>query len=136
MPQSLSSILIHLVFSTKNRQPMITEPIESELYKYLATIFRRCDCPSLLIGGDKDHVHSLFAMSRNCSMAQVVKEVKTSSSKWIKGKGMGFNTSSGNRDMEHSPSDNLVLKISKSTFPFRRCIIVGLHSRTSLDCYV
>jgi putative transposase len=90
MPQSLSSILIHLVFSTKNRQPLITETIESELCKYLGGIFRNCECPSLLIGGDKDHIHTLFALSRTCSIAELVKEVKSSSSKWIKGKGDEF----------------------------------------------
>jgi putative transposase len=90
MPQSLSSILIHLVFSTKNRQPLITQTIESELFKYLGGIFRNCECPCLLIGGDKDHIHTLFALSRNCSIAELVKEVKSSSSKWIKGKGDEF----------------------------------------------
>jgi len=44
----------------------------------------------LLIGGDKDHIHSLFALSRNCSLADLVKEVKSSSSKWIKRKGDEF----------------------------------------------
>ncbi len=59
MPQSLSAILIHLVFSTKNRQPFITETIEPELYKYLGGIFRNCQCPSLLIGREKDHIHKV-----------------------------------------------------------------------------
>jgi REP-associated tyrosine transposase len=90
MPQSLSSILIHLVFSTKNRQPLITETIESELFQYLGGIFRNCKCPSLLIGGDQDHIHTLFALSRNCSVAEIVKEIKSSSSKWLKGKGDEF----------------------------------------------
>jgi putative transposase len=90
MPQSLSSVLIHLVFSTKNRQPLITETIESELYKYLAGIFRNNGSPSLLIGGDNNHIHTLFALSRSGSIAQLVKEVKSSSSKWIKGIGDEF----------------------------------------------
>jgi putative transposase len=90
MPQSLSSILIHLVFSTKNRQPLITETVESELYKYLGGIFRNSECPSLLIGGEKDHIHALFFLSRVWSVAKLVEEVKSSSSKWIKGKGDEF----------------------------------------------
>ncbi len=90
MPQSLSSILIHLVFSTKNRQPFITETIESELHKYLGGVFRNCGCPSLAIGGDKDHIHALFSLSRVWSIANLVEEVKGSSSKWIKGKGDEF----------------------------------------------
>ncbi|MCI0660080.1 MAG: IS200/IS605 family transposase [Acidobacteria bacterium] len=90
MPQSLSSVLIHLIFSTKNRQPLITESIETELYKYLGGIFRNSQCPALLVGGDKDHIHALFVLSRTCSLAELVKEVKASSSKWIKGNGDEF----------------------------------------------
>jgi REP-associated tyrosine transposase len=92
MPQSLSSILIHLVFTTKNRQPLITETIEPELYKYLGGIFRNSQCPSLLIGGERDHIHALFSLSRTCSLAKLVEEVKSSSSKWIKVKGSEFET--------------------------------------------
>jgi len=90
MPQSLSSILIHLVFSTKHREPLITPEIETELHKYLATIFRECKSPTLLIGGTEDHLHTLFALSRTLAVADLVEEVKTSSSKWIKTKGPEF----------------------------------------------
>ena len=90
MPQSLSSILIHLVFSTKNREPFITDAIEAELHRYLGGIFRDCKCPSLLIGGDRDHVHILFALSRTRTVADLVEEIKSSSSKWIKTKGEEF----------------------------------------------
>ena len=82
----LSSILIHLFFSTKNRAPLITEASEIDLHKYLATIFRACDSPALLVGGDCDHLHALFALSRTWAIADVVKEVKASSSKWMKSK--------------------------------------------------
>ncbi len=90
MPQSLSSILIHLVFSTKNREPFITPAIESELHPYMATIFREHNSPSLIINGTKDHVHTLFALGRTITIADLVEEVKTGSSKWIKTKGRGF----------------------------------------------
>src|ERR1051326_358670 len=90
MPQSLSSILIHLVFSTKLREPFITPAVETELHKYLAAVFRACQSPALSIGGDRDHIHALFALSRTWTVANVVEEVKTSSSKWIKTKGPEF----------------------------------------------
>ena len=86
MPQSLSSVLIHLVFSTKHREPYITESAEVELHKYLATIFKACDSPALLVGGEVDHIHALFTLSRTWTIADVVKEIKASSSKWMKGK--------------------------------------------------
>lgn len=90
MPQSLASILIHLVFSTKNREPFITPAIESELHPYMAKIFRALKSPSLAIDGTTDHVHMLFALSRVITVAELVEEIKTESSKWIKTKGPEF----------------------------------------------
>ena len=87
MPQFLASILVHLVFSTKHRQPLLHPEIERELYPYLATVFHSVDSPTLTIGGTEDHVHVLFRLGRKISLAGVVEEIKTSSSKWIKTKG-------------------------------------------------
>jgi REP element-mobilizing transposase RayT len=90
MPQSLSSILIHLIFSTKNREPFITPKIEKELYPYMASVFRALKSPTLTIGGTFDHVHILFSLARVVTVANVIEEVKTESSKWIKTKGEEF----------------------------------------------
>ena len=57
MPQSLANVLIHVIFSTKNRYPFIDPGIENELYPYLATACRTCHCPAIKIGGTADHVH-------------------------------------------------------------------------------
>jgi len=90
MPQSLSSILVHIVFSTKLREPFITPEIEPELHAYIATVFREVKSSSLLIGGTRDHIHALFVLSRTRTLAEIVEEVKTNSSKWIKTKGREF----------------------------------------------
>ena len=90
MPQSLSSILIHLIFSTKNREPFISPEIETELYPYMASIFKAMKSPALIINGSSDHVHMLFSLSRVITIADLVEEVKTASSKWIKTKGRQF----------------------------------------------
>ena len=90
MSQSLSSILIHLVFSTKDREPFITSAIETELHPYMATIFRELKSPSLAIDGTTDHVHIFFSLARVITIADIVEEVKTSTSKWIKTKGRDF----------------------------------------------
>lgn len=87
MPQSLSSLLVHLVFSTKNREPVITPAIELELHRFMATIFRSAGCPSLAINGTADHVHVLFNLSRTKTVADIVERVKTKSSQWVKDKG-------------------------------------------------
>ncbi|HEX6190503.1 MAG TPA: IS200/IS605 family transposase [Pyrinomonadaceae bacterium] len=90
MSQSLSSILVHLVFSTKNREPFITPAIESELHPYMATVLRELKSPSLAINGTSDHVHVLFSLARVVTIADLVEELKTSTSKWIKTKGNEF----------------------------------------------
>ena len=90
MPQSLSSILIHLIFSTKRREPFITPEIEKELHPYMAKIFRALKSPALAIDGTRDHIHSLFALGRVITIANLVEEVKTENSKWIKTKGPEF----------------------------------------------
>ena len=90
MPQSLSRVLVHLVFSTKNRTPILTGDIQGEIHRYLVGVLNRFDCPSLRVGGVADHVHLFFGLSRSRSIAEVVEVTKTSSSKWIKTKGPQF----------------------------------------------
>jgi REP element-mobilizing transposase RayT len=90
MPQSLSSILIHLIFSTKNREPLLSPEIDAELYPYIASIFKAMKSPALIIDGASDHLHTLFSLSRVVTIADLVEEVKTESSKWIKTKGQEF----------------------------------------------
>jgi REP element-mobilizing transposase RayT len=90
MPQSLSSILIHLIFSTKNREPFLTPEIDAELYPYMASILKALKSPALIINGTSDHLHTLFSLSRVATVADVVEEVKTESSKWIKRIGIEF----------------------------------------------
>ncbi|HRK22906.1 MAG TPA: IS200/IS605 family transposase [Fimbriimonadaceae bacterium] len=86
MPQSLAAIYIHLIFSTKDRHPYITEDARKELHPYLAEICNQIGCPATKVGGVEDHVHILFRLSRTTSLAAVIQEIKTSSSKWIKAK--------------------------------------------------
>ena len=84
MPQSLSRVLIHLVFSTKNREPLIAHEHKSRLFAYLAGTLSAIDCPPLVVGGMPDHVHLLFGLARTMSISEVVEEVKKESSKWAK----------------------------------------------------
>jgi len=90
MPQSLSTVLVHLVFSTKNRESFITPTVEAELHRYMATVFRDNNSPSLAINGTVDHIHGLFILSRTITIADIVEQVKTGSSRWLKTKGPEF----------------------------------------------
>ena len=87
MPQSLAKILVHTVFSTKDRRPFLRERlIREELHRYLGGILSHLDCQPVIVGGVEDHVHLLCALSRTCEAAAMVKEVKRGSSLWLKTK--------------------------------------------------
>ena len=90
MPQSLSCLLVHAIFSTKGRVALIDPVIELELYPYLASVLKTCNSPALAIGGVEDHIHLLFNLSRTYSVAKVIEDVKSDSSKWIKKKGLKY----------------------------------------------
>jgi REP element-mobilizing transposase RayT len=85
MAQSLSKILVHTVFSTKDRRPFLREKsLRDELHHYLGGILANHDCQPIIVGGVEDHVHILSMLSRTCEAAEMVKEIKRSSSLWLK----------------------------------------------------
>jgi putative transposase len=88
MPQSLALVLVHLIFSTKNRQPFLHSPqLRADLHSYLAGSLRLLECEPFKIGGTHDHVHILVGLSLNTSLAELVKNLKTGSSRAFKLKG-------------------------------------------------
>ena len=87
MAQSLAKILLHLVFSTKERRPFLKDQtLREELHRYLGGILTHLDSQPLIIGGVEDHVHLLFVHSRTATVADVVKELKRGSTVWLKAK--------------------------------------------------
>jgi REP element-mobilizing transposase RayT len=84
MPQSLSRILIHIIFSTKHRQPLIDDAIEAELHTYLGGACKELNCYPIIVGGHHDHVHILCDLSRTIAVMKLLEKVKANSSKWIK----------------------------------------------------
>ncbi len=85
MAQSLAKILVHVVFSTKNRQPFLCDKeLREELHRYIGGILLRRHCQPIIIGGVADHLHLLFVLGRTCEPAAIVKEVKRGSSVWLK----------------------------------------------------
>jgi REP element-mobilizing transposase RayT len=87
MSQSLSKTYLHITFSTKNRYPFIDSEIEHELWTYLGGICKSSGCNPVRVGGYRDHIHICCLMSKTMTQAQLVKSLKTESSKWIKSKG-------------------------------------------------
>lgn len=90
MAQTLVSLLVHIVFSTKNRANLITPEIEPDLYQYMAGTLRGLNSPCLKIGGTPNHVHLLVSQSKNIALAFMMEELKKSSSKWIKKRDRSF----------------------------------------------
>jgi putative transposase len=86
MAQSLVKSYIHIIFSTKHRQPLIHPQVEIELHKYLGGLCNKLECYPIMIGGYTDHIHILCALSKKLALMKLLEEVKSHSSKWIKTK--------------------------------------------------
>jgi putative transposase len=84
MPQSLSLVAIHVIFSTRERCPVLTPEFRPRLHAYLATVARNADCEAYRVGGVADHVHLALRLSRTITIADLVETLKTSTSKWVK----------------------------------------------------
>jgi REP element-mobilizing transposase RayT len=92
MPQSLASLHVHLIYSTKNREAVLSESVRESLHAYMAKVLMNLECHPIIINSMEDHVHILFDLARTFAVSQVVEDVKKSSSKWIKTQGPGFAT--------------------------------------------
>jgi len=97
MAQSLSHFVVHAVFSTKNRRPLLrSEEIRIETYAHMAGVLKNLQCHPIKIGGVEDHVHLLCSLSKNIAFADMIRRVKGSSSKKLREKGIrGFSWQNG-----------------------------------------
>jgi len=126
MPQSLAKVWVHLIFSTKDRYPFLSDKsLCKDMHAYLATVLRNHECETLIVGGVEDHVHSLFALSRNYSIAEIVKEIKRTSSKWIKEKSptqtkFHWQNGYGAFSVSHSQLDQVTRYIERQAEHHRR----------------
>jgi REP element-mobilizing transposase RayT len=85
MPQSHAQVWLHIVFSTKDRQPFLQdESFREEMFKMLAHHVKESNCISASVGGHEDHVHLMVGMSRTLTIAQLVEHVKVETPKWAK----------------------------------------------------
>ena len=90
MPQSLAQLYVHLIFSSKNREPIIGDPVHADLQAYFGGTLRELHSPAIAIGTLAEHAHLLYRQSKNISLANLVEQVKKSSSRWIKSKGSQY----------------------------------------------
>jgi len=85
MPQSLSQVWLHIIFSTKNRKMLLMDSdVREGVHAYLAGICSQLKSPALNIGGVADHVHILCNQSKHIAVKDLVQNLKQGSSKWVK----------------------------------------------------
>jgi putative transposase len=84
MAHTYTSLLIHVIFSTSGRAPLLTDAIRLDVHAYLGGILRELDAVPIAIGGTADHVHLLTRMPANLALADCLRVVKTNSSRWVK----------------------------------------------------
>ena len=91
MPQSLSIVYLHFVFSTKERRPFLRDKtVREALHAWLGSVSKQLDCPPILVGGVEDHVHLLCRFARTITQAEWVKELKRVSNGWLKEQGREY----------------------------------------------
>jgi len=83
MPQSFACLHYHLIFSTKNRLPLITTDVQPRLYEYTGGILRSEKCVLLAAGGMPDHIHLLCSLNKELAISPALRVIKANSSKWI-----------------------------------------------------
>jgi len=83
LPQSFTCLHYHLIFSTKQRAPLITADLQPRLYDYIGGIIRGQDGCLLAAGGMPDHIHLLARLSKEVSVSGALRVIKTNSSKWV-----------------------------------------------------
>lgn len=84
MSQSLANNLIHLVFSTKVRRPLLRDTERARLHAYMGGILKHHDCQPIEINSVSDHAHVLFVLSKNLALAKAIELAKSLSSGWLK----------------------------------------------------
>ena len=109
--QSLSHLLVHSVFSTKDRRPFLrSEEIRIEIYAYMAGILKNLECHPIKIGGVEDHVHILSSLSKNITFSELIGRLKGASSRRLKEKGLhGFAWQNGYGAFSVSESNVAIL---------------------------
>lgn len=90
MAQSLVQNYLHIVFSTKYREPIIQPAVEDALHRYIGGVCNAKDCTVIKVGGYTDHIHVLCMLSKKITLVELMQDIKQFSSKWIKTQGEAY----------------------------------------------
>jgi REP element-mobilizing transposase RayT len=83
---TFTDLLVHVVFSTSDRAPFLSDPIRADVHAYIGGILRELRATPIAIGGTPDHVHFLTRLPADMAVADCLRVVKTNSSRWLKEK--------------------------------------------------
>jgi REP element-mobilizing transposase RayT len=115
---------VHIIFSTKNRMAFLqASDLQSELHAYLTATLRGLGCEPLRVGGVTDHVHLLTGLSRKMALAELIKNVKTSSTRMLKDKGhrhFGWQSGYGAFSVSQSAKESVIAYIANQEFHHRK----------------
>lgn len=132
MPQSLSKAIVHIIFSTKNREPWLDANVRTRMHGYLATICRDLGAEIVHVSGAADHIHIVTTLPRILSQAQLIEQIKKTSSKWIKtvdAQYRGFTWQRGYGAFSVSPSQ---LESARRYIDGHKSTIALVHSKKSI----
>ncbi|MFM9959415.1 MAG: IS200/IS605 family transposase [Phycisphaerales bacterium] len=147
MGSTLCCHLVHIIFSTKNREPHITPTIAVRLHAYLGSIARNRGCSAVAVGGIEDHVHLLIAVHPSIALADLVRDLKSNSSKCMHEDAgiaeFGWQKGYAAFSVSHSAADRVINYINTqrehhSTKDFRKELLAFLemHKVAYDDRYV
>jgi putative transposase len=123
LAQSFTNLIYHIVFSTKDRQPLITDAHQSRLYDYIGGTIRELGGISLAINGTEDHVHLLVKLRPDKALSDVLRDLKANASGWMHDVFPDLKDYPGNAVTEHLLSVNRILRKSGITLRDRKSII-------------
>ncbi|HXY01874.1 MAG TPA: IS200/IS605 family transposase [Candidatus Limnocylindrales bacterium] len=83
MSHTYTNVAIHALFATKGRQPWLDRELRSDLFAYMAGIIKHLGARPLIVDGFKDHVHLLFILPEQLSLADLMEKLKANSSRWL-----------------------------------------------------
>src|SRR5262249_23194761 len=131
MAETFTNLIYHIVFSTKNRQPLITGANQSRLYDYVGGTIRDLGGISLAINGTEDHVHLLAKLRPDKALSDVLRDLKANASGWMRGVFPDLKDFPGNAVTERSRSVNRTLRKRRIILRGRKSIIRKNLSETS-----
>lgn len=148
MPQSFANNYVHIVFSTKHRQPFLHDDIRDRMFAYMGGICNQFESTPIIIGGYYDHAHILCDLLRKIATMKLVEEVKTRSSRWIKHEDencinfywqhgyAGFSVDNITLEMKRNYIANQMTHHSKTEFQPEYCKLLDEHQQVYEEKYM